>query len=301
MDKVDYWALQKDFKNLDIIYTKSIWINQYKQISDDIFVNLCYAHKLSLNQQKVLLEWIKQGGILWIENGLYATGDELDIIKIKSQNLKFLNFKVSQYTFENSKQIIFKDIKSITHLHDIKSLQLTLNKKRQINYILKGTNLLSSADKILLSLNKYGKGKIVSLLPFEYTSLYQDGELLRWKLLKILKSDKKLIGLKTPKVPKIKLANFETELKKISSKENMKKNPPKVGFCIQLFSTNIYKNALKEIKPSENFTLSRIDKRNKLYVGRVGMYLHVKEGEKDLFSLKKLYPNAFMRRCEYSK
>ena len=301
MDKVDYWVLQRDFKSLDIIYTKSIWINQYKQVSDDIFVNLCYAHKLSPNQQKVLLEWIRQGGILWVENGLYATGDEFNLVKIKSQNLKFLDFKVSQYTFENSKQVVFENVKSIRELQKIKSLQLTLQKKKQINYILKGTNLLSSSDKILLSLNKYGKGKIVSLLPFEFTSLYRDGELLRWKVLGMLKSDEKFIGLKIPKAPKIKLANFETELKKSISKSSVSKSPLKEGFCIQLFSTHFYKSALEEIKYSVNFPLSRIDKRGKQFVGRIGMYQYIQEGERDLIRLKKIYPNAYMRRCEYSK
>ncbi len=301
MDRVDYWSLQKDFKSLDVIYTKAIWINQYKQVSNDVFVNLSYAHKLSTKEQKVLRDWIAQGGVLWIENGLYATGNELSVPALKSENLKFLNFQVSPCTYDNTKEFVFTDMKSIAQLHPLKSLELLVTKRKQIHYILKGKVLVSSSKNPLVSLNEYGKGKIFSLLPFEYTSLYRDGEFLRWKLLEIIKNNTKVVGLQAEKPIKKEVLKVEKKDTKEIQKDETLKTSPQEAYCIQLFSTYVYKDAKKEMLYYKNFPLSRIEKRKKQYVGRVGMYEHFKEGLGDLEKLQKIYPNAFMRRCHYSK
>ncbi len=305
MDKVDYWALQKDFKSIDIIYTKPIWINQYKQFTNDIFSNLCYAHKLSDEKQKILKNWIKNGGVLWLESGLYSIGNDLDIVPKIPKNIKFLDFNVTKYTFKsinNSKELIYKNINTVKELEDIKLLQINLDKKEQINFILDGTTLISSQIGALVSLNKYYKGKIISLLPFDFTSLHQDGELLRWKLLEILDKNIEVSSLNTVKkdIKKKKILKSIKKEKKLSKKIIQEKTSNITqGQCIQLFSTYSYKDALKDIENSKIFSLSRIEKRGKIYVGRVGMYKYVKDAKKDLLNLKKIYPNAYIRRCTY--
>jgi hypothetical protein len=301
MDKVDYWALEKDFKSMDIIYTKPIWVNQYKQYSNDIFENICYSHKLSDEKQLILKNWIKNGGVLWVENGLYVIGNGLDNIPKLDENLKFLDFNVSKYTFTNSdniKEIVFNNIETIDELKDIKSIQMNLDKKQQINFILDGATMISSPLGTIVSLSVYDKGKIISMLPFEFSSLHEDGELLRWKLLDIIKKDIKIEGLKKVIIKKPSTKKIEKS-EKIQKPKKIEKSTLKEGLCIQIFSTYVYADALKDIEDSKTFKLSRIEKRGKLFTGRVGMYSYVKDAQDDLMNLKKIYPHAFLRRCEY--
>lgn len=289
VDRVNYSDLEKNFNSIDIIYTKKIWVNQYKQHSNELFVNLCDSYRLSYRQQNILKQWIKNGGIFWIENGLYGIGDDFDILPKKTKDLKFLDFNVSEYIFDTSKEIVFDDIQRVKQLENIKSLKMKVTDKKQINFIIDGSVLISSDTKKLLCLNRYGKGKILSMLPFEFTDLNKDGELLRWKLLDIVKKDVMVDGLK--------IVAKETVVPKKRVKE--KKQQIKEGLCIQLFSTYSYKDALKDIEDSKDYKLSRIENRGKIFTARVGMYSHMRDLKNDFKELKKLYPNAFVRRCIY--
>jgi hypothetical protein len=202
---VDYWELEKEPKSVDFIYVLPLWMKEYRKLSDDLLTNISYSYNLSEEEQAILREWIEQGGVLWVESGVFSTkydmftrGGEIAVRKIKervvndlaglhflqkplktylmqSQNLDAINYVEAQKDFKvRAKQKFF---------HDIRRLRLNLDNYLQ-NYfvILDKTLIESESGEPLVTYTKVGKGYVVSLLPFEYEDVYYDGELLRWKL-----------------------------------------------------------------------------------------------------------------------
>ncbi len=300
MDRVDYWSLEKNLKSIDIIYTKAIWINHYKKVSNDVFTNICYAHKLSKEEQAILKKWIKEGGTLWIENGLYVTNKEFNSASVIDNNSTFLSSKIKQYNFESfnfSKNVAYENLRSNAIFQGIQSLQVNLKRNAQIHFLIQGDSILLNNEESLINVTNYEDGKIISLLPFEFTSLYRDGELLRWGILNLLESGDIQNYVIQPAL-KVEIVE-ETVAQPIPTQPIPTPQTSTTGSCIQLFSCYDYDKAQKDIVDAKTFPLARIEKRGKAYTGRVGIYQRQKEAFKDLERLKEIYPNAFIRRCTY--
>ncbi len=191
LEDVDIWSLGLEPGLLDVIYTKATWIEDYKDVSDDLFINICYSNNLSDRQQEILKQWIRQGGIFWVENGVYTTGSEINITTTRDpKEQKFLGLDVSTMHFTlpeglNKRDIVFDGLQTTLPFISIRSLQLDLKKAGEAFFIIEGeSQIRDKKGQPLLSISKYGKGKIISLLPFESYDAYRDGELLRWQLLK---------------------------------------------------------------------------------------------------------------------
>ncbi len=334
LDKVDVWSLERDPKQLDVIYTRAIWIEDYKNISDDLFVNICYSYNLSDEQQEVLKAWIRQGGVFWLENGIYATGNEIGLKIDLPEKQKFLDFEVTSTRHRLSKTadkstMVFNRLQTASELDDIHSLQLNLDRADQTSFIVDGKGMIEDeAGKTVLSLTQFGEGKIVSMFPFESYDAYRDGELLRWDLLELLKtvriSDMTTPADKTvsePSSPETAAVQSSSELvqPKTNVQPSSKPVAPKIiaapvivaaavpeaeikrGRCIQLFSEPSRAEALEEIEKAKSFSLSRIVKIGSYYVGRVGMYTSDKDAADDLSRIQKNYPGAYTLNCFYDQ
>ena len=203
---VDFWKLQEEPYALDFIYIEPMWIKKYRKLTSDLFANIAYSLNISIKEQEILRNWVKNGGILWMEFGLYSTRydifnkeGETSTYTTKSSlqnaldNLTFLQKPFYKYLFEAKKVDIINYMPTIksfiinqnaSKIKGIKRLKLVVNNFMEEYVVLDGQRLLvDKNNNPLVTLVHYGKGYIVSLLPFEYTDVYYDGELLRWKLL----------------------------------------------------------------------------------------------------------------------
>ncbi len=203
---VDFWKLRTNPFAEDFIYVLPTWVNEFKRVSDDLFEDIGYTYNLSTKEQEILKWWIGEGGILWIEGGIYSTrydtfkkSGEIDEKAInskmirKSRNLKFFDRKVKTYIYKSKKldfinykplKLKYKTKSDIEYFKDIKNLQIITKNFMSVDFIPDGTYLLKSkSGKPLVSFVRYGKGGVVFLRPFEFQDTMYDGELLRWKLI----------------------------------------------------------------------------------------------------------------------
>ncbi len=242
---VDFWKLRTNPFAEDFIYVLPMWANEFKRVSNDLFTDIGYSYNLSLKEQEILKWWIGEGGILWIEGGIYSTrydtfkkNGEIDqkaidnkLIK-KSKNLRFFNRTVYTYIYKAKKldlvnyeplKINYKAKSNIPYFKDIKNLQIITRNFLTVGFMPKGDYLLKSTKgKPLVSFIQYGKGGVVFLRPFEFQNTMYDGELLRWKLIFFL-------------LNKTYLRENDTELlKQISTNKTVREKTPnkKVDFAI---------------------------------------------------------------------
>jgi len=203
---VDFWKLRVNPFIEDFIYVLPTWANEFKRVSNDLFSNIGYSYNLSTKEQEILKWWISQGGILWIEGGIYSTRydtfkrngqiDEKAInakITKKSKNLKFFNRRVKTFVYKSKRvdainydtlKLPYKTKSKIAYFYDIRDLQILTDNFLTADFMPKGDYLLESKKgKPLVSFIQYGKGGVLFLRPFEFQDKRYDGELLRWKLI----------------------------------------------------------------------------------------------------------------------
>jgi len=203
---VNFYKLLSNPFLYDFIYIQPIWIENFKRVSNDLFENICYSYNLSAKEREILKWWIKQGGVLWMESGIFATGYEnytteikrsdkkiLKKLHKKSKNLSFLGHSIRTSHFRAKKidlvkidthEVLFKHLVNHKGFKKLNTLSLQVDKFAQNYFVLDGENLIQDKrGTVLASQMKYGKGKVISLLPLDFTTRYYDGELFRWNLL----------------------------------------------------------------------------------------------------------------------
>lgn len=273
---VDFWKLRTNPFYLDFIYVLPTWANQFKKVSDNLFEDIGYSYNLSSKEQEILKWWIGQGGILWIEGGIYSTrydtfkkngeiNQKAIIRKLvqKSKNLYFFDSKVHTTIYKSKKidfinyvpmKIRFKTTSTVPYFKDIKELEVKTNDYMQAYFMPKGEYLLTTKSKIpLVSFIRYGKGGVVFLYPFEFQNTRYDGELLRWKLLYFLLDDmymQKTVP-QTGNDNKIIKANFDTNVTgtNISNQFNHHKKVVLSNLDFAYKSYFLTKKSLARLKP----------------------------------------------------
>jgi len=206
LDKVDFWKLRTNPFLYDFIYVLPMWVEDFKRVSNDLFKDIGYTYNLSLKEQDILKWWVSQGGILWIESGVYSTrydtfkrNGEIDEKAInaklinKTKNLHFLVRQIHTYVYKTKKidfvnykptEVDFNVVSKYPYFQDIKKLKIKNSNYLTIYMLPKAKYLLEdSKGNPLVSFIQYGKGGVVFLRDFEYFDKRFDGELLRWKLL----------------------------------------------------------------------------------------------------------------------
>ncbi len=206
IEEVDFWKLQKEAKSVDFIYVRPIWIKEYRKLSNDLFENICYSYNISKKEQDILKAWVAQGGKLWIESGTYSTKYDIFnkngeiatkkinyLVKDSLRNVRFWRNPIKSYLFYGQNLDPINYVPSIktfvvntraSAFKDIKRLKIEVRDYVQNNFVILGEPLVVDTKRNpLVTLLKYKKGYVVSLLPFEYKDVYYDGELLRWRLL----------------------------------------------------------------------------------------------------------------------
>jgi hypothetical protein len=202
----DFWNLRHDQHFYDVIYMNPMWIGDLILRENDLMKNIAYSYNIPSEKIRILDRWIRDGGVLWIESAIYISSYDYKLNKFDDEKLSALIDKIRAMTlFGNSlnvhtmtaERIDEFNIKKLSmavipdkeaagtkEIHqDVHSLLLEQSDYIGIYFSIDGVPLIQSGDTVYASYAKYGKGKIITLTPFDFKHTHYDGEILRLDLL----------------------------------------------------------------------------------------------------------------------
>lgn len=358
IDEVDFWKLQNNPYMIDFIYVLPIWVDNFKRVSNDLYQNIGYTYNLSVKEQEILKWWVEQGGVLWLESGIYTTlydsynksgvtssSKAKKVLSKKSADLNFMdrNLHVIKYQAKKvdyinykKREIEFDVVSNKRWLEDINKLRVVVANYAEFYFVPDGEVLLKSENGIpVVTTNKYGKGLILSMVPFAYSDTRYDGELLRWKLMEyaldttVLKKglyteEEELVEeiiveekvetplveepvVETPAVEapvveeKVEAPVVKEETKKVEIIDMRNVTDEVTEYCVQLYSDPNEGRFMKTLYRHENVKAIRGEIRGTYFTIRAGRYETYKEALKDVPYYKQYFHDAFARECIYNK
>lgn len=202
----DYWSLRFNPYLYDIIYVKPLWIGDFSLRSEDFLKDLSYTYNVSFRELNILKNWIKNGGVLWIESAIYISSYDVSLNRLTRKRLAILFKKLKRMTIFGKKVDMFVlRAKLIDKFHTkplnktvvvLKSFSEQPNLLRGIHrlklsqydylgayFAVRGKPIIKYNGKVYASYIDYGKGKIITTVPFDFLDVHYDGELYRWNLL----------------------------------------------------------------------------------------------------------------------
>ncbi len=215
LKSADIWKLRNDRNLYDFLYSTPLWIGDLQITESDLLKNIVYSSNISEEQFKVIENWIKQGGILWIESAIFISSYDYNLNNFNEKKIKDITDRLSGMTiFGNKVQVRTSYAKKIDEFNTEKlsmliSPEQNIMKRimlldRQIDKLLleqtdyvgiyitlDGEPLIKSGDSVYASYINYGKGKIITIVPFDFKNVHYDGELLRLNLLLWALNDRK--------------------------------------------------------------------------------------------------------------
>jgi hypothetical protein len=215
LKSADIWRLRNDHYLYDVLYANPLWIGDLQLREGDLLKNIVNAYNISNEQFKVLEDWIKDGGILWIESAIYISSYDYNLNHFNDEKLKDLVGKIKAMTIlghkvnvrvetarridefntERLSMVISPEENIIGHVEtldkQIRSLLLEQTDYIGIYVTIQGEPIVKSGDATYASYVNYGKGKIITLAPFDFKNVQYDGELLRLDLLLWALNDRK--------------------------------------------------------------------------------------------------------------
>jgi hypothetical protein len=208
LQKVDFWSLKNNPHLYDVIYIKPMLIGEFKIKGKDLLESIAYSYNISTDQLAILDNWIKSGGILWLESGIYISLYDYKFNKFSDKELESFLRKLNGMTlFDRKLNILILRAKKTDEIHvegisqeivsgesgtfgevseineKIRSLLLEQSDYIGIYLSVDATPIIKKGNKVYASYLELGKGKIITLPPFDFVSTYHDGELFRLTLL----------------------------------------------------------------------------------------------------------------------
>ena len=280
---VDFWKLRTNPFLEDFIYVLPTWSNKFQRVSNDLFEDVAYSYNLSLKEQEILKWWIGEGGILWIEGGIYSTrydtfkrNGEIASKQIsqkimnKSKNLHFFDKKVRTYIYKSKKidfvnyiplKITFKTENTLDYFQDIQKLKIQTQNYLSTDFLPQAEYLIKTkGNKPLVSFVPYGKGGVVFIRPFEFKDKRFDGELLRWKLLyfllnKMYLNNHQIFETRNTIVEEITMNKNDDVVKKFEKEKRFVLN----NLEFEYKSSQIKKESLKLLEPVATYLKAHRD------------------------------------------
>ena len=199
--EVDIWDLRDHPRRYDVITIGPAPVRQFSG-KMELLDQLAATHGLSKEKAQVLTNWVKSGGVVWIEFGVFIQGYEW----IENDNVKLLpalpdlksftifGFSTRSYAFEAVRRGAFAVELAVFSLRneaeheataDIKSLKLVQSDLKAIYTTIDGDPgkpLIREGDRVYATVAPLGQGKVVSTLPFDEWDAGTDGEKFRINL-----------------------------------------------------------------------------------------------------------------------
>lgn len=326
IDEVDFWKLQNNPYMIDFIYVLPIWVENYKRVSDDVFQNIGYSFNLSLKEQEILKWWVKQGGVLWQETGIYTTLYDAynksgkinatkakEVLNKKSQNQHYMdrNLHVVKYQAEKVDYINYKkrevvfDVNSNNNwLKDISKLRLVINNYAENYFLPDGDILVKTNNGVpLVTENMYGKGMILSMIPLSYNDTRFDGELLRWNLTEYA-LDKVVLKRNQPEKvvvveKKVEMIQPEEKTEGVRIIDMRDLTEGVTEYCVQLYSDANESSFMSTLESHKSLKNIRGEIRGRYYTIRAGRYNTLAAAAKDVPYYRQYFGDAFARECVY--
>jgi hypothetical protein len=208
LDAVDFWRLKDDPRLYDVIYSKGMLLDQFKLRGKGFLESIAYSLNIPVEQLAILRDWVEGGGVLWLEPAIYVSSYDYKFKKMDDARLNHLVKTLSDMNLEGHRLNVFterarrtddlhmeplsKEISfgkgenpgEIAPINDqVRSLLLQQTDYVGIYINIQGTPIISSGGRVYASYLPVGKGKIITLTPFDYQNSYYDGELFRILLL----------------------------------------------------------------------------------------------------------------------
>lgn len=210
---VDFWKLRHNQNLYDVIYINPLWIGDLSLKEDDFLKNIAYSYNISDEQMKILDKWIKDGGILWIESAIFISSYDYNLNKFDDAKLKNLIERLRSMTLSGNKLSVQTLTAKRIDDFNVEKLKLEISPDKiqsareitdhvnrllleQPDYVgiyitVDGNPVIKSGDTVYASYVKYGKGKIITLAPFDFKNVHFDGEIFRLDLLSWALNDRK--------------------------------------------------------------------------------------------------------------
>lgn len=198
--EVDIWELRHHPRRYDIITIGPISFKQYSG-RKELLDHLATTHGLTKEKAEVLMNWVKTGGVVWIEFGVFIQGYEW--IRNDAKRLPplpdlrgFTIFGLPTHTFvfEAKRRGAFAIEPAVFSFHneaqhaataDIRMLKLIQSDLKTTYPIInadQGEALVREGEKVYATIVGFGQGKIISTLPFDEWDVETDGEKYRINL-----------------------------------------------------------------------------------------------------------------------
>ena len=210
---VDFWKLRYNQHLYDVIYINPMWIGDLSLKGEDFMKNIAYSYNISDEQMKILDKWVKDGGILWFESAIFISSYDYHLNKFDDEKLKNLIERLRSMTLYGNKLNVQTLTAKRIDDFNVEKLKLEITPEKiqsageitdHVNRLLieqpdyvgiyitaDGNPVIKSGDTVYASYVKYGKGKIITLAPFDFKNVHYDGEIFRLDLLSWALNDRK--------------------------------------------------------------------------------------------------------------
>ena len=199
--EVDVWDLRHHPRRYDVITIGPVSIRQFRN-KTELLDQLATTHGLSQEKAQVLTNWVRTGGVVWVELGVFIQGHEW----IEKDNAKMLpplpdlkgftifGLPTRTYTFEATRRgafaiepAVFTFRNEATHeaAADVKILKLVQSDLKTVYAIIdtdQAQPLVRESGRVYAAAVPFGQGKIISTLPFDEWGVETDGEKYRVNL-----------------------------------------------------------------------------------------------------------------------
>lgn len=208
LGEVDFWRLKEEPTLYQVIYLKGMLFSELKLRGDDLLESIGYSLNIGPEKMAILEGWIRQGGVLWMEPVIYLSTYDYTFNRFSDAKLDQLTRTLSRMTLlGHGLTVRTLRARRIDELHlepltrelsfqpgrmpgeieavngKVRSLLLEQSDYVGIYLNVAGTPIIRDADGVWAGFAEVGKGKVLTLAPFDFQSSYHDGELFRLLLL----------------------------------------------------------------------------------------------------------------------
>jgi hypothetical protein len=198
--EMDIWELRDHPRQYDIITIGPVSFRQYSG-KKELLEQLATTHGLSKEKAEVLTNWVKTGGVVWVEFGIFIQGYEwirsgtrqvpslpdlsgFTIFGLPTHTFAFEAKRTEAFAVE---PVVFSFQNTAKHpaTADITSLKLRQSDLKTVYPIINagpGEPLVRDGDKVYATVVPLGEGRIISTLPFDRWDVESDGEKYRINL-----------------------------------------------------------------------------------------------------------------------
>lgn len=198
--QVDVWDLRYHPRRHAVITVGPVSLREWSGRSE-LLDHLGATHGLTPDKAVILTNWVRSGGVIWVEFGVFQQGHEwirnpeqelpplptLQGFTIFGLPTRPLVFEARRTTALTIEPVVFTITNEASHAvsGDIKVLRLVQADLRTVYAVVTGDDaapLIAQGNRVYASVVPFGAGKIVSGVPFEAWDPETDGEKYRVNL-----------------------------------------------------------------------------------------------------------------------